>query len=67
MVVSKKNVPRAVDRNRLKRCIREWFRTHQHALHSVDLIVMVRSPPKNIDDRHTTALLEKAFAQLTRD
>ena len=39
MLVSRKHAVRAVDRNRIKRCIREAFRLTQQNLGSVDLLV----------------------------
>jgi len=40
--IAKKQVKRAVDRNRLKRLIRESFRRNQNELPNTDLVVMVR-------------------------
>ena len=42
LAVSKKNSRRAVDRNRIKRVIRESFRIHQHQLEGLDLVVVTR-------------------------
>ena len=38
-VVPKRIFPRAVDRNRMKRRLREWFRCHQARLGSRDILV----------------------------
>lgn len=42
IVVSKKTLPGAVDRNRVKRTIRETFRQHRIKQCRLDLVVMVR-------------------------
>ena len=42
LVVAKKNVRLAVDRNRIKRLIRESFRRRQHSLEGIDVIVLAR-------------------------
>lgn len=43
LVVTRKNVRRAVDRNRLRRVVRESFRLHCATLPSRDIVVMLRS------------------------
>ena len=45
ILVSKKHAARAVDRNRIKRCIREAFRLEQEALGPIDLLIR---PPYGI-------------------
>jgi ribonuclease P protein component len=45
IVVAKKVVPRAVDRNRLKRVVRDDFRRLAGGLPAVDLIVQVKRMP----------------------
>lgn len=42
LLVTRKHAPRASERNRIKRCIREAFRLEQQALGSLD--VLVRPP-----------------------
>jgi ribonuclease P protein component len=39
MLISRKHSARAVERNRIKRCIREAFRLEQEKLGPVDLLV----------------------------
>lgn len=42
LAISAKAVPRAVDRNRIKRAARESFRLNRAALPAADLVVMAR-------------------------
>lgn len=42
IIASKKTLPSAVDRNRIKRIIREAFRQHNIKALKLDLVVMVR-------------------------
>ena len=44
LAVGKRHVPKATDRVRVKRQIREWFRHRRNALAHVDLVVRVRGP-----------------------
>lgn len=43
LVIAKKNVARAVDRNRVKRVLRESFRHNQGLLPAVDIVILARS------------------------
>lgn len=43
LVVGKKKVRRAVDRNTVKRFNREYFRQHQHQYPTLDILVLVRA------------------------
>jgi len=64
IVVSKRNCALAVNRNRIKRIIREQFRLKQHALHGIDLVVLLKSSTKKIGDQEQAEWLEKLFSQL---
>ena len=46
LAISKKNAKRAVDRNRIKRIIRESFRQNQTRLPEVDLVIMAKPQTK---------------------
>lgn len=46
LAVSKKVSPRAVDRNRIKRHVRESFRSHQETLAGLDVVVMANPAAK---------------------
>jgi ribonuclease P protein component len=49
VIVGKRFVARSVDRNRVKRLVRECFRSRKFDLPPVDHIVRVRSPLKAMD------------------
>lgn len=42
IIASKRVAPRAVDRNRAKRLVREMFRTMRHRLSGTDVVVQLR-------------------------
>lgn len=64
MVISKRQCALAVNRNRIKRVIREQFRLKQHALQGIDLVVLLKSSTKKIRDQEQAEWLEKLFSQL---
>jgi ribonuclease P protein component len=55
LAVSKKNVRRAVDRNRIKRVIRESFRHNRQALEGLDIVVLGR---RGMDKRTNRVLFD---------
>lgn len=64
--VSKKDFKRAVERNRLKRWVREFFRKNKSRIRRSDLIVQVNKNPEAHGE--LDKILEKAFekAQLLK-
>jgi ribonuclease P protein component len=73
LAISKKQVRRAVDRNRLKRLAREVFRHHRAELAGNDLVVMARSAAVAADSvrlseslvRHIRRLVSASNVQLS--
>lgn len=66
LAVSRKSAPRAVDRNRVKRVVRESFRRRYPGLPALDLVVLSR---KGIADRPNARLfasLERLWNQLQK-
>lgn len=50
-IVAKKHAKRAVERNRIKRIIRETFRLNKHKLLSCDVVVMAKSTTAKQDNK----------------
>jgi len=66
IIVAKKNAKRAVDRNRLKRIIREQFRHNQASLAGIDMIVLSRPGLIGFDNADLSALLNKQLDKIKR-
>ena len=63
LVIAKKHIRLAVDRNRMKRLIRETFRVKQQQLAGIDVIVLAR---KGMADLANPALIEQLEGQWQR-
>ena len=61
MLVSRKHAAAAVDRNRIKRCIREAFRLEQERLGPLDVLVR---PPYGPASRDMVSLVRRLFSRL---
>ncbi|OGA09929.1 MAG: ribonuclease P protein component [Betaproteobacteria bacterium RIFCSPLOWO2_02_FULL_65_20] len=59
LVVPKRFLPRAVDRNRAKRLLREWFRRNQTLLIGRDMLVRLDTRRSQLESLITD--LERAF------
>jgi len=64
--ISAKSVGNSVNRNRVKRIVRESFRAHQHALPAVDVIVNSKPPARSALNRALHVSLEKLWADIAR-
>lgn len=62
LVIAKKHVRNATDRNRIKRIVRETFRLQQHQLFPLDTVVLARAGAGDLDK----AALAKVFNKLWR-
>lgn len=67
MVIAKRVLPRAVDRNRVKRCIREIFRLQRQDLPGCDFVVRLLSKPEaGNESRDLARTLLRAAQRATR-
>jgi len=67
LVVSKKNVKLAVDRNRFKRLVRESVRLRQDQLPSVDIVVLARRGVQDMDNDALYRQLHGMWKRLRRE
>lgn len=67
LVISKKNVRRAVDRNRLKRIARESIRLRQHQLPSADIVLLARRGLDKLDNETVHRQLQGMWRRLDRE
>lgn len=63
IVVAKRYIPHAVDRNKAKREIRELFRVHQIRQCGIDLVVMARNGERP-DSNLSREGLSKLFSRI---
>lgn len=66
LVIAKKNVRLAVQRNRIKRVIRESFRLHQAELPALDIVVLTRRGLDKLDNDALHKSVEQLWQQLQR-
>ena len=66
LVIAKKNVRLAVNRNRLKRLIRETFRTKQHNLPAIDAIVLARRGTENLSNQELINILNDLWKRVAK-
>ncbi|MFE8032143.1 ribonuclease P protein component [Thiohalocapsa marina] len=64
LAISKKCAPRAVDRNRIKRLIRESFRQGAVATCALDLVVLARPQARTADNRSIANSLQRHWSRL---
>ena len=66
LAISKKHAQRAVDRNRIKRLIRESFRQNQASLPAADFVVMAKPVTKTATNQEIFDSLLTHWRKLTR-
>lgn len=66
LIISKKSIKRAVDRNRVKRTTRESFRLCQRRLSGLDVVIMSRAGLGELSGPALRAVLDKQWDALAR-
>ena len=64
LVVAKKHAKRAVDRNEIKRIVRESFRHHQSELENFDCVVLSRGGAKDLDTSELRHMVDQLWTRL---
>lgn len=66
LAIAKRRVRRGLDRNRIKRLIRESFRTHQAQLAGLDIVVMARDAAAGADRLQIRQGLDRQWPRLAK-
>ncbi len=64
IIITKRSVRDAVDRNRLRRVIKESFRLHQHMISGYDVLIIASKGIDQLTNKGLTQCLEKQWQRL---
>jgi ribonuclease P protein component len=64
LVIAKKNIRLAVQRNRIKRVAREFFRTHPAEKPGLDVIFLARKGADQLDNAALSSILRQQWQKL---
>jgi ribonuclease P protein component len=65
LVIAKKNIKKAVDRNRVKRLFRESFRNNQSLLPALDIVILARNGLGTLSNELVVKKIEALWRDLT--
>jgi len=66
LAIAKKRVKLAVQRNRIKRLVREQFRLNQHQLPDIDMVVMVKSGIDQLENQDICLQIDKIWQKIIK-
>ena len=66
LVIAKKNVRLAVQRNRIKRVAREFFRTLPESEPTMDVVLLTRRGIDQLDNAELSSILQQQWQKLSR-
>lgn len=66
LVIAKKHIRLAVQRNRIKRILRETFRQNQQQLGGIDAVVLARAGLDKLDNQQLHKLFNKQWARIIK-
>lgn len=66
LAIAKRRVRLGVDRNRIKRLIRESFRHNQHLVEGLDIVAMARDGAGSADPKELRASLDRQWQRLAK-
>lgn len=66
LIIAKKHIRLAVERNRIKRIIRESFRQQQHQLPAINAIVLARKGLDKLDSKEIRELLDLLWQKIRK-
>lgn len=66
LVVAKKKIPKAINRNRFKRLAREYFRKEQINISHLDIVVLSRNDISTLPPKEQNKNFEEIFTKLKK-
>ncbi|MGH1373047.1 MAG: ribonuclease P protein component [Cellvibrionaceae bacterium] len=66
LVIAKKHIRLAVQRNRIKRILRETFRQNQQQLGGIDAVVLARAGLDKLDNQQLHKLFNKQWGRIIK-
>ncbi len=66
LVIAKKHIRKAVQRNRIKRLVREYVRLHQAQLGSIDAVFLARRGLDDLENDELQRLLHKQWSRVAK-